>query len=193
MVFFQAVVLEGKYWKRRLESVTAEYKRWRTFFKEKLHRGVGGVGGGHPSSLGMSMQEVGTDGLSLVCTPLLHPSHAGSRASSIRYCTTRKKAARPKLQNRTGFDFPRGTGAYAPRFCCWPLDFLGAQYSIYFNQKSCFDPYFYQKTFFMALSLKSNWQTLQKKFTGPLPLLLKMHSRVGLGIKILSREPNCIL
>ena len=23
----------------------------------------------------------------------------------------------------TGFDFPRGPGAYAPRFCCGPLDF----------------------------------------------------------------------
>ena len=22
-----------------------------------------------------------------------------------------------------GFDFPRGPGAYAPRFCCGPLDF----------------------------------------------------------------------
>jgi len=30
----KAVVLEGKYWKRRLESVTAEYKKWRCFYKE---------------------------------------------------------------------------------------------------------------------------------------------------------------
>jgi len=28
----QAVVLEGNYWKRRLESVTSEYKKWRRFF-----------------------------------------------------------------------------------------------------------------------------------------------------------------
>lgn len=28
----QAVVLEGNYWKRRLESVTTEYKKWRKFF-----------------------------------------------------------------------------------------------------------------------------------------------------------------
>jgi len=31
---FKAVVLEGKYWKRRLESVTAEYKKWRRFYME---------------------------------------------------------------------------------------------------------------------------------------------------------------
>jgi len=31
-------VLEGKYWKRRLESVTAEYKKWRRFYMERaLH------------------------------------------------------------------------------------------------------------------------------------------------------------
>ena len=32
-LFKQAVVLEGKYWKRRLATVTAEYKKWRIFFK----------------------------------------------------------------------------------------------------------------------------------------------------------------
>jgi len=31
----QAIVLEGKYWKRRLESVTAEYKKWRRFYMER--------------------------------------------------------------------------------------------------------------------------------------------------------------
>ena len=31
----QAVVLEGKYWKRRLESVTAEYKKWRMFWRDR--------------------------------------------------------------------------------------------------------------------------------------------------------------
>lgn len=36
--FSQAVVLEGKYWKRRLESVTLEYKKWRVFYKEKGSR-----------------------------------------------------------------------------------------------------------------------------------------------------------
>ena len=35
-VFFQAIVLEGKYWKRRMESVTAEYKKWRLFYKKKF-------------------------------------------------------------------------------------------------------------------------------------------------------------
>jgi len=33
-VFAKAVVLEGKYWKRRLESVTVEYKKWRRFYME---------------------------------------------------------------------------------------------------------------------------------------------------------------
>lgn len=30
------MVLEGKYWKRRLESVTAEYKKCRMYYKEKI-------------------------------------------------------------------------------------------------------------------------------------------------------------
>ena len=28
-------MLEGKYWKRRLDSVTAEYKKWRRFYMER--------------------------------------------------------------------------------------------------------------------------------------------------------------
>lgn len=32
----EAVVLEGKYWKRRLATVTAEYKKWRIFFKNRI-------------------------------------------------------------------------------------------------------------------------------------------------------------
>ena len=32
---FQAIVLEGKYWKRKLDTVTTEYKRWRMYFKHK--------------------------------------------------------------------------------------------------------------------------------------------------------------
>ncbi|KAJ8312491.1 hypothetical protein KUTeg_009864 [Tegillarca granosa] len=31
----EAIVLEGKYWKRRLDTVTAEYKRWRKYFKAR--------------------------------------------------------------------------------------------------------------------------------------------------------------
>lgn len=34
----EAIVLEGKYWKRRLDTVTHEYKRWRKFFKSKFAR-----------------------------------------------------------------------------------------------------------------------------------------------------------
>ncbi|KAL0272108.1 UNVERIFIED_CONTAM: hypothetical protein PYX00_005204 [Menopon gallinae] len=32
----EAVVLEGKYWKRRLAAVTAEYKKWRMFYRNKI-------------------------------------------------------------------------------------------------------------------------------------------------------------
>ncbi|KAK6638370.1 hypothetical protein RUM44_008799 [Polyplax serrata] len=32
----EAVVLEGKYWKRKLAAVTAEYKRWRMFYRNKI-------------------------------------------------------------------------------------------------------------------------------------------------------------
>jgi len=28
--------MEGKYWKRRIETVVAEYKKWRAFFMEKV-------------------------------------------------------------------------------------------------------------------------------------------------------------
>lgn len=27
--------MEGKYWKRKLEAVTAEYKKWRMFYKNQ--------------------------------------------------------------------------------------------------------------------------------------------------------------
>ena len=30
------MVLEGKYWKRRLATVTAEYKKWRIFYKNQI-------------------------------------------------------------------------------------------------------------------------------------------------------------
>ncbi|XP_049830126.1 MLX-interacting protein [Schistocerca gregaria] len=32
----EAVVLEGKYWKRKLAAVTAEYKKWRMFYRNRL-------------------------------------------------------------------------------------------------------------------------------------------------------------
>ncbi|XP_041348704.1 carbohydrate-responsive element-binding protein-like [Gigantopelta aegis] len=32
----EAVVLEGKYWKRRLDTVTATYKKWRKYFKDRV-------------------------------------------------------------------------------------------------------------------------------------------------------------
>ncbi|XP_050536915.1 MLX-interacting protein isoform X2 [Daktulosphaira vitifoliae] len=35
----EAVVLEGKYWKRKLNAVTAEYKKWRLFYRSLLQNG----------------------------------------------------------------------------------------------------------------------------------------------------------
>lgn len=35
---FQAVVLEGKYWKRRMDVVTAEYKKWRVFNSARFRK-----------------------------------------------------------------------------------------------------------------------------------------------------------
>lgn len=35
-IFYQTVVLEGKYWKRKLAAVTAEYKKWRMFYRNKI-------------------------------------------------------------------------------------------------------------------------------------------------------------
>ncbi|KAL3858372.1 hypothetical protein ACJMK2_012963 [Sinanodonta woodiana] len=34
----ESIVMEGYYWKRRLDTVTAEYKQWRKFFKSRLPR-----------------------------------------------------------------------------------------------------------------------------------------------------------
>ena len=35
-VFSQAVVLEGKYQKRKVEAVAREYRKWRMFHREKF-------------------------------------------------------------------------------------------------------------------------------------------------------------
>ena len=35
---FQAIILEGKYWKRNIEAVAAEYKRWRVFYKNQYSK-----------------------------------------------------------------------------------------------------------------------------------------------------------
>ncbi|XP_063888209.1 MLX-interacting protein-like isoform X2 [Scylla paramamosain] len=32
----EAIVLEGKYWKRQMEAVTAEYKKWRIYYRNKI-------------------------------------------------------------------------------------------------------------------------------------------------------------
>ncbi|XP_076452853.1 MLX-interacting protein-like isoform X2 [Babylonia areolata] len=36
----EAVVLEGKYWKRRLDTVTKEYKRWRRFYRDRILQSI---------------------------------------------------------------------------------------------------------------------------------------------------------
>lgn len=33
---FKAVVMEGKYWKRKLSNVAAEYKKWRLFYRNRI-------------------------------------------------------------------------------------------------------------------------------------------------------------
>ena len=35
-------LLEGKYWKRQMETVTTEYIRWRMFYKNRSNSGAGG-------------------------------------------------------------------------------------------------------------------------------------------------------
>lgn len=35
-MYVQAVVLEGKYWKKKLEAVTTEYQKWRMYYREVL-------------------------------------------------------------------------------------------------------------------------------------------------------------
>ncbi|CAG0916394.1 unnamed protein product, partial [Notodromas monacha] len=37
----EAIVLEGKYWKRKLAAVTAEYKKWRIYYRNNILRKVG--------------------------------------------------------------------------------------------------------------------------------------------------------
>ncbi|XP_074643349.1 MLX-interacting protein-like isoform X2 [Tubulanus polymorphus] len=34
----ESVVLEGKYWKRRLQTVTSEYKKWRSYHRNSIHK-----------------------------------------------------------------------------------------------------------------------------------------------------------
>lgn len=36
----EAIVLEGKYWKRKLQAVTAEYKKWRMFYRNQSTGGI---------------------------------------------------------------------------------------------------------------------------------------------------------
>ena len=55
-----------------------------------------------------------------------------------------------------GLDFHLGPGAYAPRICCGPL---GAQNSMYDNQKFCFWPFFFSKDLLAPLAL-TKCQTL---------------------------------
>lgn len=38
----QAVVLEGNYWKRRIEVVMREYHKWRIYYKKRVSGGAPG-------------------------------------------------------------------------------------------------------------------------------------------------------
>ena len=73
----------------------------------------------------------------------------------------------------TGFDFPSGPGAYAPRFCCGPLDFseYGAQKSIHDNTEIPFLTTQFIRRPFRAPSLKSKCQTLLSTSQPPTPLI----------------------
>ena len=33
---YQAVVIEGTYWKRRMANITAEYQKWRLFYRDRF-------------------------------------------------------------------------------------------------------------------------------------------------------------
>ena len=50
---------------------------------------------------------------------------------------------------KPGFNIPRGPGAYAPKFCCGPLDFSdwGPKIVSIITGNTVFDPNFYRKTF----------------------------------------------
>ncbi|KAG7188203.1 hypothetical protein KM043_016078 [Ampulex compressa] len=78
----EAVVLEGKYWKRKLAAVTAEYKKWRMFYRNKilgwtskdgsemmesmdmLDWGVGGMGNSGGFGVGCGVAQGGNNGAS---------------------------------------------------------------------------------------------------------------------------------
>ena len=69
----------------------------------------------------------------------------------------------PNLNSHTEFNFPRGPLAYAPRFCCGPLDFSeeGPEIVyIYYNIEILFLTTKSIKRPFRAPSLKSKCQTL---------------------------------
>ena len=70
----------------------------------------------------------------------------------------------PPPMTTAGFDFPRGPGGYAPRFCCWPLDFSdkGPKIVGIITRNHVFDHlFFFSKRPFRAPSLKTKCQTLQ--------------------------------
>ena len=56
---------------------------------------------------------------------------------------------------KAGFDFPRGPGAYAPRFCCGPLDFsdMGPKIVCILTRNLVFDHNILSKDLFGPLAL----------------------------------------
>ena len=39
-MYFQVIILEGKYWKRSTKVVITEYRKWRVFYKERMKHWV---------------------------------------------------------------------------------------------------------------------------------------------------------
>ena len=93
------------------------------------------------------------------------------------------------------FDFPRGPGAYAPRFCSGPLDFSDMGHkSVWNNQKSCFWPLIFIKRPFRALSLKFKCQTLSDLHVPSFPefiVLLSMRPMQFCLITCTRPDANC--
>lgn len=65
----QAVVLEGNYWKRRIEVVMREYHKWRIYYKKRVSGVPGGVRSLSGSHLSHSPPPPGPTPPSLPATP----------------------------------------------------------------------------------------------------------------------------
>jgi hypothetical protein len=64
--------LEGKYWKRKLATVTAEYKKWRMFYKNKIMGWTAKDGSDTVNNKMSLMFYVAKKDVEFVCVKLLH-------------------------------------------------------------------------------------------------------------------------